>query len=163
MKLCLFKVAKLDACIRPFCKFSHNCVHVCIRCACIFCCVHYNLYQYVCSGTWQLFNSASRVYVCILWCVRKVATYKNCEPCMRVQTLLVHIRMSLDFGKLTEMSHLINCTFLAQLIAKLIHYPWTVAIPGLADWSAFLKRILLTTCRVITEPMEPMEGTRWEV
>ena len=36
------------------------------------------------------------------------------------------------------MSHLANCTFLAQLIATLIHYPCTVAIPGLAAWSAFL-------------------------
>ena len=30
------------------------------------------------------------------------------------------------------MSHLANYTFLAQLIATLIHYPCTVAIPGLA-------------------------------
>ena len=29
---------------------------------------------------------------------------------------------------------------LAQLIATLIHYPCTVALPGLADWSAFLYR-----------------------
>ena len=48
------------------------------------------------------------------------------------------------FGKPTEMSHLANCTFLAQLIATLIHYPCTVAIPGLADWFAFLERILPT-------------------
>ena len=40
------------------------------------------------------------------------------------------------------MSHLANCTFLAQLIATLIHYPCTVAIPGLAACFAFLERIL---------------------
>ena len=28
---------------------------------------------------------------------------------------------------------------LAQLIATLIHYPFTVALPGLADWSVFLE------------------------
>ena len=48
------------------------------------------------------------------------------------------------FGKLTEMVHLANCIFLAQLIATLIHYPCTVAILGLADWSAFLQWILPT-------------------
>ena len=39
-----------------------------------------------------------------------------------------------------------NCTFLAQLIAMLIPYPCTVALTltGLADWSAFIERILLT-------------------
>ena len=42
------------------------------------------------------------------------------------------------------MSHLANCTFLAQLIATLIHYPCTVAIPGLAAWSAFLEQIFPT-------------------
>ena len=41
------------------------------------------------------------------------------------------------------MSHLANCNLLAQLIATLIHYPCTVAIPGLAVWSAFLEWILL--------------------
>ena len=52
--------------------------------------------------------------------------------------------MWLNFGKPTEMSHLANFTFLAQLIATLIHYPCTVAIPGLAAWSAFLERIFPT-------------------
>ena len=33
---------------------------------------------------------------------------------------------------------------LAQVIATLIHYPFTVALPGFADWSAFLKQVLLT-------------------
>ena len=39
------------------------------------------------------------------------------------------------------MSHLANCTFLAQLIATLIHYPDTVAL-DLADFSAFLEQVL---------------------
>ena len=33
---------------------------------------------------------------------------------------------------------------LAQLIATLIHYPCTVALPDLADWSAFLELDFLT-------------------
>ena len=33
---------------------------------------------------------------------------------------------------------------LAQLIDALIHYPCTVALTGLADWSAFLELVLLT-------------------
>ena len=52
--------------------------------------------------------------------------------------------MRLDFGKPTKMSHFANYTFLAQLIATFIHYPCTVAIPGLAAWSAFLERIFPT-------------------
>ena len=33
---------------------------------------------------------------------------------------------------------------LAQLIDILIHYPSTVALTGLADWSVFLELVLLT-------------------
>ena len=33
---------------------------------------------------------------------------------------------------------------LVQLIATLTHYPYTVALTGLADWSAFLELVLLT-------------------
>ena len=36
-------------------------------------------------------------------------------------------------------SHLAYSILLPQLIAMLIHYPCTVALPGLADWSAFLE------------------------
>ena len=34
--------------------------------------------------------------------------------------------------------------FITQPIATLIHYSCTVALPGLADWSAFLERVLPT-------------------
>ena len=34
--------------------------------------------------------------------------------------------------------------FMAQLIATLIHYPCTVTLTTLADWSAFLELVLLT-------------------
>ena len=60
------------------------------------------------------------------------------------------------------MSHLAHSILLAQLIATLIHYPYTVALTGLVDWSAFLELVLLT-CKVKTETMRPMEGTRLEV
>ena len=63
------------------------------------------------------------------------------------------------------MSDLANCILLVQLIATLIHYPCTVALIGLADWSAFLELVLPNhvKSRVTTEKMGPMEGTRWEV
>ena len=34
--------------------------------------------------------------------------------------------------------------FIVQLIVTLIHYPCTVALTGLADWSAFLRQVLQT-------------------
>ena len=33
---------------------------------------------------------------------------------------------------------------LAQLMAILVHYTYTVSLPGLVDWSAFLEQVLLT-------------------
>ena len=41
------------------------------------------------------------------------------------------------------MSHLTYSILLAQLIATLIHYPCTVVLPGLADWSVFLEWVKL--------------------
>ena len=60
------------------------------------------------------------------------------------------------------MSHLANCFLFVQLIATLIHYPCTVALMGRADWSAFLE-LVCQPCKVMTETMGLMEGTRWEV
>ena len=37
------------------------------------------------------------------------------------------------------MSYLAYSILLQQLIATLIHYPYTVALPALANWSAFLE------------------------
>ena len=50
------------------------------------------------------------------------------------------------FEKPIEMSHLTYSYFIlfAQLIATLIHYPCTVALPGFADWSSFLEWVLST-------------------
>ena len=50
----------------------------------------------------------------------------------------------LDFGKLTKLSHWANSIILAQLMATLVHYTYTVPLPGLIDWSAFLERVLPT-------------------
>ena len=33
---------------------------------------------------------------------------------------------------------------IGPVIATLIHYPFTVALPGLTDWSAFLEPVFLT-------------------
>ena len=46
----------------------------------------------------------------------------------------------LDFRKTAKLSHWVCSILLAQLIATLIHYPFTVPLPGLSDWSAFLYR-----------------------
>ena len=47
----------------------------------------------------------------------------------------------LDYGKPIKISHLPYFILFSQLIATLIYYPCTVALPGLADWSAFLKSV----------------------
>ena len=52
--------------------------------------------------------------------------------------------MWLDFGKPTELSHWAYSILLAQLMATLIHYTFTLPLSGLVDWSAFLKRLLPT-------------------
>ena len=49
--------------------------------------------------------------------------------------------MWLDTGKPTELSHLAFSILLAQLIPTRIHYPCTVALIGLAEWSAFLELV----------------------
>ena len=41
-------------------------------------------------------------------------------------------------------THLAYSILLAQAIATLIHYPCTVVLMGLVDWSAFLELVLLT-------------------
>ena len=45
------------------------------------------------------------------------------------------------------------------MIATLIHYPCTVALTGLADWSAFDLELVYQSCEVTSETMGPMEGT----
>ena len=50
----------------------------------------------------------------------------------------------MDLQKPTITSHLANCILLAQLIATLIHYPCSVVLMGLANWSAFLELVLST-------------------
>ena len=41
-------------------------------------------------------------------------------------------------------TNLARSILLAQLKATLIHHTYTVQLPGLVDWSAFLERVLLT-------------------
>ena len=60
------------------------------------------------------------------------------------------------------MSHLANCILLAQLTAILKHYPCTVVLMDLVDWSAFLE-LVYQLCEIMTETMGPVEGTTWEV
>ena len=53
-----------------------------------------------------------------------------------------------DFGIPTKMLNYVGLfhIVLAKLRGSytLIYYPFTVALPGLADWSAFLEQVLLT-------------------
>ena len=39
---------------------------------------------------------------------------------------------------------MIYSILLAQLMAKFVHYTYTVLLPGLVDWSAFLEQVLPT-------------------
>ena len=57
---------------------------------------------------------------------------KNCT----VANMLLH------FGKPTEMSHEAYSILLAQLIAALIHYTFTLPLSGLVYRSPFLERLL---------------------
>ena len=43
-----------------------------------------------------------------------------------------------------KITHLITFILLAQLMAALVHYAYTVPLPGLIDWSAFLEQVLPT-------------------
>ena len=56
----------------------------------------------------------------------------------------MYIAVRLDFGKPTKLSQQTYSILLAQLVAALIHYPFTVPFSGLADWSAFIEQGLLT-------------------
>ena len=47
-------------------------------------------------------------------------------------------------NQLSEMSHLAYSILFPQLIATLLYYSCTFAIPGLADWAAFLEWVLST-------------------
>ena len=46
-------------------------------------------------------------------------------------------------------------------MATLVHYTYTVALPGLADWSVFLEQVSLLF-KVMTETIGPMNGTTWK-
>ena len=50
----------------------------------------------------------------------------------------------MDFGKPTELSHWAYSILLAQLMATLIHYTFTLPLSGFVDWSAFLEQLLPT-------------------
>ena len=53
--------------------------------------------------------------------------------------------MWLDFGKPTEIRIILGLFQLIDpviLIAAFIHHPFTVALPGLADWSTFSEYVL---------------------
>ena len=65
-------------------------------------------------------------------CTTHNGTLKNCT----VASMLLH------FGKPTEMSLGAYSILLAQLMATLIHYTFTLPLSGLVDWSPFLERLL---------------------
>ena len=45
---------------------------------------------------------------------------------------------------LWKTNQIVTLGLLAKLMATLIHYPFTVPLPGLANWSAFLEPVLPT-------------------
>ena len=50
--------------------------------------------------------------------------------------------MWLDFRKPTKLSHWAYSILFAQLMSTFVHYTYTVPLPGLVDWSAFLEQVL---------------------
>ena len=78
------------------------------------------------------------MYACMYVC-----TYARMYIC-KYLCIYAYVCMWLDFGKPNELSHKAYFILLAQLITTLIHYPFTVPLPGLADWCAFLEWVLLT-------------------
>ena len=56
----------------------------------------------------------------------------------------VHTQYVTRFWKTNQIVTLGLLHLLTQLMATLIHYTYTVPLPGLVNWSAFLERILPT-------------------
>ena len=48
------------------------------------------------------------------------------------------------FWKTDQIVTLVLSILLAQLMATLVRYTYTVQLPGLVNWSAFLERVLPT-------------------
>ena len=67
----------------------------------------------------------------------------------------------LGFGKPTKLSQQTYSILLAQLVATLIHHPFTVPLSGYAEWSAFIEQVLLPY-KFTTDTIGPMEGTTWK-
>ena len=82
----------------------------------------------------SIYIAACKIYQNIKFYKTEIATGLLCQLKVIYQKY-----MWLDFGKLIEMWYLTYSILFPQLIAMLIHYPCTVALPSLADWmSAFL-------------------------
>ena len=56
-----------------------------------------------------------------------------------------------DFGKLIKLLYQACYNLLAQLIATLMHYPCTVSLTSLANWSALSRAHCANHVKVITE------------
>ena len=129
--------------VRKSSKWDDNsvwvCMCVCVRvCACVCVCMRACVCMCVCVCM------CACAYVCVYICVGALL-------------------MWLNFGKLTKLSHYAYFILLAQLIATLILYPFTVPLPGLANWSAFLEQLFsIPVNSWLTETMGPMEGITWK-
>ena len=115
------------------------------------------------SRRWTPFTKQQLKRMMILSCIRRhlqgpvLSLLISLRIC---QEKRVFHQMWLDFGKLPKLSHQANSILLAQLIATLIHHPYTVVLPGLADWFAFLEQVC-QPCKVTTETTGPMKGITW--
>ena len=54
----------------------------------------------------------------------------------------MHLTNVTGFWKTDQIVILGLFHFIGQLMATLVHYTYTVPLPGLANWSAFLERVL---------------------
>ena len=112
--------------------------------------MHMTLYTYIARSIrdlryiliWQYIDTFFMyVLYCMIWYF-KFCTVIHQLMCLHTKKPDINHKMWLDIGRPTKLSHLAYSILLAQLIATLIHYPCTVALTGLADWSAFLELVL---------------------
>ena len=80
-------------------------------------------------------GSKLHVDLFLQWYTRRTTHNGNLKNCT-VANMLV------NFGKPTEMSHGAYSILLAQLMATLVHYTFTLPLSGFVDWSPFLERLL---------------------
>ena len=100
--------------------------------------------------------------VCVCVCVRVcVCVCAHARVCVRAHVYVwLYVRICVytfvwvhacvcstyvtEFWKTVQVVTLVLFHFIGPVNATLIHYPFTVPLPGLANWSAFLEQVFST-------------------